>query len=176
MPVDLKRLAETLGVRPLDNPPHHQPVPAGTYLEGGETPPPGSDPPAGHPNPAPGDAEEVGATPPPRSSLLTRLAIAGVALGWSPLTLENWRRWGETARLEDLAGVVAAAEDRAAKLPDPEERRKRLKDLWTRRLLEVARWRGFPPERLQRAEEWARGATLEEVVRVVLLLEGEREG
>jgi len=108
-------------------------------------------------------------TPQATGDWLTRLRSVAAVLGWSPMTLLAWERFlrENPGRREE---VLQAAEARAAQI-DPEARARRLREEWTRRLLQVGALRGFSEERLRRAEEWAATAPTEEIARVCMRLE-----
>jgi hypothetical protein len=101
----------------------------------------------------------------------TRLRSVAWILGWSPMNLMAWEEHLEK-HPEQREEIISSAESRAA-MVDPEARARRLREEWTRRLVQVSRAHGFSEERLRRAEEWAATAPTEEIARVCMRLEGE---
>lgn len=99
-----------------------------------------------------------------------RLHSAAMALGWSPMTLWGWESYLAGASDETRQQVLEAAEIRAQAV-DPEARARRLRDDWTRHLVQLARLR-YPPERVEAATAWAQEAPIEEIARVCIQLEG----
>jgi hypothetical protein len=100
-----------------------------------------------------------------------RLRSVAWILGWSPMNLMAWEKHLER-HPEQREEIISSAEARAAQV-DPEARARRLREEWTRRLLQMGRAHNYSEERLRRAEEWAATAPTEEIARVCMRLEGE---